>query len=228
MKFFPIQSQGYFVNYSKGFEKKSAPQHSFCGTHDIKGALCPNCHKPFLRFLMLDMNDKSFSFKTVHFSKLSILYCWTCAIAQSKFFYQIVGDNEIKILEYKKGSIVKDFPYENYPLFFPRRIALLEKISSREQEIIHRINTGELDELIMMKKVPNLCRPRHQVAGEPYLIQSYENSLTCPECNQRMPFLAAIADDCVDPRGFTGNQFVQALFFYCIECSIVGAMQRCD
>lgn len=43
-----------------------------------------------------------------------------------------------------------------------------------------------------------------------------------------MQFLAAAADGCSDPRGFMGNEFLQVLFFICLGCNVIGAVQRCD
>jgi hypothetical protein len=75
--------------------------------------------------------------------------------------------------------------------------------------------------------------PAHQVGGIPYLLQGsdYQTGdpdLCCPNCNAPMPLLAAIGNRCTDPRGISGNDFVQVLFHLCTAHSIVTAIQACD
>jgi hypothetical protein len=41
-----------------------------------------------------------------------------------------------------------------------------------------------------------------------------------------MPFLAAIADDNLDPRGFSGVEDSQVLFHFCRGCHVVGAYRQ--
>lgn len=73
-----------------------------------------------------------------------------------------------------------------------------------------------------------LCRPHHQTGGLPYLTQGSSHVPTCAECGDTMAFVASIADDCGDPRGFTSNPFVQVVFFMCPACRRVRAANMCD
>jgi thiol-disulfide isomerase/thioredoxin len=73
-----------------------------------------------------------------------------------------------------------------------------------------------------------LDAPRHQLGGEPYLIQPGAGALDCPKCRAELPLLAAVGDDTIDGRGFTGNDYVQVLYFLCTQCAILAAYQTCD
>ena len=78
--------------------------------------------------------------------------------------------------------------------------------------------------------------PTHQVGGEPYLVQlnpdyqagELQEFVTCPMCEQVMPFLAAIGDKTVSGKGFADNSEVQVLFHYCARDHVVSAFHQCD
>jgi hypothetical protein len=83
-----------------------------------------------------------------------------------------------------------------------------------------RDNDNELPE--------TLDHPRHQVGGLPYLSQGSSYVPTCGDCLQPMAFVASVADDCGDPRGFTSNEHVQVVFFVCSACQLVHATNMVD
>ncbi len=230
MTFLSVPKQGYFVELNTGRVTSSKHLHSFCGSHEVDGAWCPNCDKPLLRFLALDAGDKRLELPLAPHGTVSLFFCWTCNIAQSyPFLYAIQGEGSIRLLQYGRGGAIRDFPYEDYPVHFPLAEAHLVQIPEADQRVIRQINTDEVDWNALHPKYQELDKPRHQVGGEPYLVQrdrSYR--MRCSMCAQPMPFLAAIADSCLDKRGFTGNPYVQVLFHYCRRCTVVGAFQQCD
>lgn len=225
-----IIREGYFINYKYSAEPE-LPQfkHYFCGSHSIKGATCLNCQKPLLRFAIIDTQDARLKLEDIEVNELPLLFCWTCNIAQGDFFYQCLSLNEIKILKYKPGKESDDFPYENYPVFFPGRQAYLVKMSELEQDIITKLNGGKLDSWAAEQLLPNVsCEPSHQIGGEPYLVQGMVVKLTCPVCCNIMDFFAAIGDDAPDDKSFTGNPYVQVIYHFCRECCVFGVYQQCD
>ncbi|MFH2043836.1 MAG: hypothetical protein ABIK92_01660 [Pseudomonadota bacterium] len=227
MEDFILQKKGYFIKYLKTISKHVDHGHLFCGQHNIQGAVCPNCNKQLIRFLMIDLRDKRINI-SIKNKVLSLFFCWKCTLSQEKFFYKIVSDSEIKILKYKIGNPIDDFPYENYPTFFPESYLDLSELTNIEQETIKKLNSSEIDEYMdVEKKYQYLCSPQHQIGGEPYLIQKELELIRCCSCNNTMHLLAAIADDCQDKRGFVGNKFVQVIFYICKKCMVIGAIQRC-
>ena len=221
-----ITEQGYFVNYLAK-KSKADQNHYFCGDHRVSGADCPTCKKPLLRFLKVDMLDTRLYLESSPFEDLSLLYCWTCNIAQAPFYYQLKLDGGIDLLEYEKGGTKNDFPYKNYPIFFPGSHVRLDEITKDIQQDIILLNEGRKDECGEAVQSHKLDRPKHQIGGVPFFVQGLPK-MKCLEGNEEMPFLASIADDTVDGKGFTGNPFVQVIFHYCEKCHVVGAIQRCD
>lgn len=243
-----VLPQGYFLEYSPA-NKKS--KHLFCGEHAIKGADCPNCDKPLHRFTSLDLNDKKLDIPIKGLTKLHILYCWRCNVAQDEFFYKLIGDNEIKLLKYGKGieqipfffdelgdkekeewrkkdEDEEDFPYDDYPDFFPGAGISLKKIPKRIQEYLTRFNSDGDFYPDRGDEAREYDIPKHQIGGEPYLVQCDYTPSKCPECQVQMPLLATIGDDCLDERGFGGNTFAQVIYGMCVKCKIISAYQQCD
>lgn len=214
---FSIVNPGYRLRY--GREAKGP--HEFCGSHGIAGAMCPNCRKPLLRLVQLSALDPVLAQLG---GEMPLLTCWTCHLVQAPYSYR-VGTNEVKLIEYRRGGAVSDFPYEAYPLAFPLAPAHLEPLEGELIEATVRVNggrptNGDLDR--------DWDRPRHQVGGLPIVQSQGGQNPSCPECGKAMPFLASIADDTLDPRGFTGNSFVQLFFFVCTSCRVVAAEQDVD
>ncbi len=229
MAFHSIQSIGYFLMYSQEHDRDVQCTHIFCGKHHIHGAWCPNCQKSLLRFFSLSLQDKKLDVTmSSSVNYLPLLFCWTCNIAQEQFSYHVITDSKIQILDYKKGGVETNFPYNDYPLYFPKAHVVLEQLPSLTQKIFSQLNSGLISEVDVSELDNTLCKPQHQLGGEPYLIQSELPRVLCPSCKIRMPFLASVGDHCLDKRGFTGNEYVQVLFFLCKECSIISTLQQCD
>jgi hypothetical protein len=226
--FVSVPEQGYFVDYSRK-NRESEYAHIFCGTHSLEGAGCPNCHKPLLRLFSFDVRDPSLQLAPAPFTALPVLFCWTCNVAQSVFYYRINDDRGIRLLKYMEGGVSTDFPYEKYPEHFPKRPVRLIEIPRESQQIIKGLNRNTLDEWKTKQTKPELCAPRHQVGGEPYLVQKNSDAIVeCLVCSAPMPFLACIADDAPNQLSFTGNEYVQVLAQYCKRCRVIGVYQQCD
>jgi len=161
------------------------------------------------------------------YESLGLFFCWTCNLAQHDLCYEVKPDGGIHLLHYGQGGAVTDFPYEDYPVFFPAKVVKLREASLEEQEIIAALNSRALSEWQVEAKFPALGRPRHQVGGEPYLLGN-EMEMRCPLCGRAMPFFASVGDDTGTPRGFTENPYVQVMFHFCRSCQVVGAYQETD
>jgi len=230
MIFPTLVQQGYFLKPIAG--GSAASHHRFCGAHDLRGAQCPNCKKPLLRFLSLDLSQTPFTVETTQ-THLHLLYCWRCKVSQRHFSYRILSADEIHILKYQPGESYDDFPYEDYPDYFPAGTIEFEAVREDEQLILEKINNDDINIYHYEDgRYKYLNKPHHQIGGMPKLMQVdyWQNWITtlCPCCGGTMPFFAAIADNCLDSRGFTDNAFVEVLYMFCPTCAVFTAFNICD
>jgi hypothetical protein len=237
-----IPPSGYFVELTDTCTRTSG--HVFCGRHSVPGAWCPNCDKPFLRFLRLDLSDPLIQlFRAGEY--VSLVYCWTCPVAQEDLYYQCRIGGGISILSCGRGSPSSEFPYSDYPVSFPERNVRLVPIPHSTQELFCKANRGKLSGtysdvggMPVFENAPGVsCQdavlraagmePTHQIGGEPLLLDTYW-PMRCPKCRRRMPFLASIGNESGTEGGFSGNPCVQVLYHYCRTCRCVGAYHQTD
>ncbi len=227
MLFLTFQNDGLFLKFSQADNAETGLPHRFCGAHNTEGAICPNCRKPLLRFFVFDKADARLRLSGLPFRMLPLFFCWTCPLAQSNFYYQLTGENAIRILQYGAGETESDFPYQDYPVSFPLGHVALTPISPDIQQAIHDHNANE--ELVVEFGHSEVKEPQHQFGGEPLLVQKNPDAtMRCFVCKTPMPFLASVGDRCLDERGFTGNPYVQALYYYCAKCCVIGTFQQTD
>jgi hypothetical protein len=219
-------SQGFVVGAVECGDNEEW-QHRLFGNHSIAGAVSPNSGRPLLRLLQLDMADPRLGLNGNPGDLLPLLFSWSCEMSQSPVIYRMASSAAIELMISRRGKAYDDFPYTEYPSYFPERIAALAPISAAEQGAIRDLNSGRLDPSDLPANQRDLHVPRHQVGGEPFFVQPWV-SLDCPSCNRSMPFLASVGDDTGTPEGLTGNRFVQICFSYCRPCRVVGARQQCD
>jgi hypothetical protein len=215
-------------SYTLQFDTNGDKPHRFCGSHELEGGICPNCQTPLLRFMELDLSDPLLSdLQHLTASKLSLVFCWKCNVAQETFYYRQTADTSLELLEYGREGVESDFPYEDYPLFFPEKRFALLPLPTETLKKIHSLNTGRLgrftDDYIQYQE------PIHQIGGQPILVQRNSSyRLSCCQCGKQMTFFCCIGDACGDPRGFVGNPYVQVLYHQCAACRIIGCFQQTD
>ena len=118
---------------------------------------------------------------------------------------------------------MNDFPYHEYPVFFPGSPANLVQLHDAATGLIHRINETDIDWNTIDRSLHEIDIPMHQVGGEPVMLDADSHyRMICPICDEAMPFLAQIGNYCLDPRGFTSNDYVQVLFNFCPKCNVIG------
>ena len=226
-----IPAKGYFVRFAKDAGTQMSYRHKFCGPNDLRGASCPNCNKPLLVFLSLDVRDPKLEILDSPFDAFPLLFCWTCNIAQVELFsYRVLKDGSVYLLDYGEGGAATEFPgtpYDNYPDYFPSVHVTLEEISDGDQEIIKRMMKDDNYFVKHMNDYPRLSECSHQIGGEPFLVQPLMR-MNCPLCGKAMPFFASIGDDSGDNTGFTKNPYVQVIYYYCRNCHLISSYAQCD
>jgi hypothetical protein len=216
----------------RGFWLLDAPEpgpitHRFCGQPRVEGAECPNCARPLLQYAALDTRDRCLAPLEWLTATLPLLYCWRCNVAQGEFAYR-VGRDRIALLRWEAGGVALDFPYADYPDSFPEAPARLAAMGRDDQRLIRELNRGLLPWSAFRRSRPELAVPRHQIGGEPFLIQARTRAQDCPICRRPLRLLAAFGDKATDPRGFVGNEFTQVVFLACVGCAVIGVQQYCD
>lgn len=230
--------QGYLIDFC---DHTDSYQHYFCGPHETKGAFCPNCDKPLLRILNIDLTDPRLLLTKVRFSMLPLFFCWTCYLSIERFYYRVTSDG-IEILSYGKGRFEQEssygIPYSDYPLFFDGTDIILTPLTEEHQnfnsfcnEFQHDPHNPEKKEQFneFVKNNEEFYAIYHQIGGEPlFPVQIWETwYMKCPVCTREMPFFASIGDYCLDPRGFTSST-VHLVYVYCKHCNVVGAFAQSD
>lgn len=201
--------------------------HTFCGPCTVPGAVCPNCSAPLLQFANFDLGDARLRLSALPARRLPLLFCWRCPLAQAPFAYRLLENGSVELVTYGRGQPESDFPFPDYPEAFPSVTCDLLPLTKAQQSMIAELNAGEfIDPAVADGLLLDVLR--HQIGGEPYLVQPGAGALNCPKCKAELPLLAVIGDDTIDGRGFTGNDYVQVLYFLCSKCAILAAYQSCD
>jgi len=230
MQIYAVPSQGYLLESSPKAINNAKYIHYFCGLNKDKQAICPNCKSPLYRILSLDTSDPRLQLENAPFKYLTLLWCWKCILSYSKIFsYVIAKDGNISIWQYNKHKdISADFPYKDYPLFFPEVQIELIPVSEQLQELIEKVNDNEVSQSKARTENGQIIKPNNQIGGEPYLLHPIMKYLRCKLCNKRMPLFASIGDENTNSKGFADYEYQQTLFFYCRNCYVVSAFNQCD
>jgi hypothetical protein len=216
-------AQGYFLDYSQPDPQYS---HVFCGPNEDPHAMCPNCARPYLRYMLLDTSDPRLDLSDLPFRFLPLYYCWGCN--GRMLWYRLDDDGAMSERWFAPGTPVPDHPYPDYPTAFPAAPASLVPLSPEQQELLRLMNSGELV-IHYQKPFEFLVRPVHQVGGEPHFVERFTSyEVECPTCKEAMPFLFTAGNDNLDPRGFTENDYVQTVFHLCRDCSTVAVFTESD
>ena len=208
-------ARGCSVDY--GSRVPGPYSHVFCGTPDVWSALCPSCERPLVQLLSLDTRDPLLSATDSGLGRLPLLFCWGCGRAGGIRFYSVDGALVVPLWRPRRARAAQ-WPYADYPAAFPGTPARLVPLPNEVQAHLRHLN----HHLSAPAGSVEIRRPCHQVGGEPLLLAPWR-IVVCPRCRRRMPFCAAIADENLDPRGFSAHAQTQVLFHVCRGCKTVGA-----
>jgi len=188
----------------------------FCGKHDLDSLICPNCSVDLLHIATLDTNaDSLLTARALPLRRLVLLFCWHCPVA--RMFQYRAAEDGVTILAFEGGNPERDFPYADYPVYFPGiRFSLVPVIEPTLTEL------GDWNERTGTVEVP-----RHEFGGQPRTWQPISAPI-CMLCNHPMDYLANFGDTNTDSRGFTNNIGAMMLFFMCRTCSVIHATHQVD
>lgn len=217
-------TQGYWIRPNSAEGERFA--HYLGGVNSLPGARCPNCNEPLILLVDFDATDARLELDAAQLRRLPLLYCWSCAIPESVFRYSLKGQGSaVNVLAFRSGEEVSD-PYAEFSRVFARRAVGLIPLSVEEQQVLRLLNRTR-SKYELFRQYPALDRPRHQVGGEPLLLQHVE-PVACSTCGSAMPLFASIGNDSFGPKPFIGNDWVQVIFHVCRACREVAAYAATD
>jgi len=228
-----------------------AYRHSFGGAHSTVGALCPNCDRPLMLYLTIDMRDRLLVFPSgrPELRTIQLFYCMRCALAWHDFAYQLISDGTVEIVEAHRGPRTWDDWGEAVGCdVFPVRPVSLTPIPARLQELWDRLNglelgetlsIGEAEEVIALTQghafppLPGMAKYSfvNQIGGRALLCQGIDDP-PCPRCgggpfgSRQMLFLACLYNDAENRLRIASVECTQIIFFLCPECFTVLVLSR--
>jgi hypothetical protein len=149
--------------------------------------------------------------------QLHLFYAW---ISTGSFAYRETPSG-IEVLDMLEREPQADFPYEQYPAFFPQYGVTPQSLTADQQLIIKKLNRREGDPISLAAEFPALEVPRAQVGGEPRLLQWPLAQPSCPVCTRATKLLATFGNANQTRRGFTDNAYVELLFHLCEACTVI-------
>ncbi|HLO99053.1 MAG TPA: hypothetical protein VK171_10705 [Fimbriimonas sp.] len=175
----------------------------FGGTATLPVPLCPNCNRPFARFLGVPQSVSGLD------RIIDLLCCWRCGLLTNVFSYR-QGTEQIEILCFGAGPEDESEPYHEFPDVLP--------VSS--MRVAPLLNTPPGD-LLFDEDWENhgLIRPAHQICGVPTVVVA--RIPICTECKRESKFLASVGDRAPDGIRLHGSSIVTLEYWYCRECNVV-------
>jgi len=223
-KFKSIAASGNFLVPASG---NSEFKHTLCGSEAIEGATSPNSGRPLLLVATLRVDDSRLNLPPLRVPYLHLLYSWTCSMRDGLIVYQQLPSG-VRLLRYTPGVESADFPYVGYPSAFPATPLTPKPVTEDEQAVIARLNRREGEPIELEDAFPELAVPRHQVGGEPRMMQWPVSVPECLACGSTMGLLASIGNDNGYPGGFSGNTYTQMIFWLCSKCLVIAAEHQTD
>ncbi len=209
--------------------------HAIGGDDVIAGADCPNCRKPLLLHLSLDLSDPRFAPLAHLPSPLRLLYCMRCALSWEPFRYRCKSPNRVEIIDVHQGAVDDEEWQTEVGDHFARQPMVLTPLPPEVQEMMDRLNRGEdlSDEEsdFYLKAVGSRSRSRiidaiTQVGGRSFLPQGQPDP-TCATCGGAQSFLASVYNN--HPTGMLWmpkGLAAQITFSVCAECGEICVEQR--
>jgi len=201
------------------------------GRCSSNGAISPNTGLPLTQFACVRLNPESFCIPGWPMPEIHFLYSWKCRIHEGDFSYRYVN-GDLEVVEFCKGvGDSEGFPYDDYPVQFDEIRLQLQRMTKEDQSIIIELNDPDCDPDLKYdnERASDLSEPMHQFGGMPYLISPEETSKDCVICGCEMFLTASIGNNShSNNEGFSGNDFVQVVYWTCPECHVVSARNFCD
>lgn len=204
--------------------------HQFGGTHQIRGAICPNCVKPLVLHMNLDLRDPKVRLGADG-AAFPLLYCMRCCLCWYDFAYRVRGDEEVEIVLAHLGQD-RDEKWDQHmgdtldpvPITLANTPAQLQEMMDELNASSKKFTTDDRSEwnLLLDRPTRKSIDAINQVGGRSFLIQRLPDPV-CPTCKDRTAyFLASLYnDERIGIRVTPPLSGAQIVFFYCPDCQTV-------
>lgn len=177
----------------------------------------------FYRLINLDLCDPVLSPLKSPLAELPIIHTWDISNGRFKYFVLKNGVVEVPDQMFQQREI--DFPYPHYPQAFPRTSLMLAPLTQVEQKIIKTVNRTDMLASEFGNQYFELDDPRHQLFGEPILLQKDFSHPICLKCQREMKFLLAVSTESFSDIKFFDSKHMQLLYFFCVLCGFIESRQ---
>jgi hypothetical protein len=188
--------------------------------------MCMVCKRPFTVYMLLDTSDPRLGLDVTR-RLLPVLYCHNCETTADVFMYQLMGQDDIRVLHQHQGVQFDDWPrpHGEFGLQFtpiPDRVSEFRLRTPGGWYNSRECNTPEgqafAEEFLLGD------RPYHQLKGAPFWLQD-PRTFQCPECARDMPFLLSMASD--SRLGWEFGDGGWLYVFLCTQCAVVACVLQC-
>jgi len=118
--------------------------HVFGGPLDLSVRGFPRNRRSLHRLLTLDLRDSHLNISLPNTTVLHLLYAF--AYSGCRLDYQVVSDTEIRIIELTPRLPSRDWPYTDYPDYFPVRPVALGERKRISRKMITRLTWQGLND----------------------------------------------------------------------------------
>jgi len=207
-------------------------EHYVGGELKGKGSECPNCSRPLVIYLSLDLTDERIKFPDSRVKRLPLVYCVDCELCCFDFVYRVDADG-LSVLEALKTKdrqgigITSSIRKKRIKVDLSATPLELERLAAK---LNAKCDLTKEEKAMFAKLINNFARPElggypivdcyNQVGGRAFLMQRLEDPM-CEYCpKSRMRFLASLYNErCSGIK--TVPEEMQIVYFACPTCAAI-------
>jgi len=222
-----------FDGYRVHFNKQGPFEHFVGGELKGKGSACPNCSRPLVIYLSLDLKDERIKFPDGHLRRLPLVYCVDCELCCFDFVYRVDADDSLKVLAALRTKDVQDIGITS--LIRKKHIKVdLSATPPELERLAAKLNArGDLTKeqvKLFGELINNFAPPEvggypkvdcyNQIGGRAFLMQRLEDPM-CEHCpKSRMRFLASLYNEKSSGVKIVPEE-MQIVYFACPKCAAI-------
>jgi hypothetical protein len=230
---------GYLLTYTAskewiGEKFLEVSPHRIGGDAGPRAIGCPNCELPMLRMFLLAGKDPFLarSIGLAEGADFDVQFCWRCEASQDWLQYRLRANAPPELAHARIGGVIPDFPYPDYPAFFPEGgvlpVPLPESAVNDEGELRSWADDeGHEGPGSVMSNFGLVREERHQFLGKMFVRDETQIGV-CAGCGATMSLVMTVADHNLHPMGMANYMGVMLAVYWCARCQMIAIRQQCD